>query len=89
MTPTQTMQTPPIVSPEDWHAAHQQMLVKEKAFTQARDALAAERRRMPWMAIDKAYEFEGPQATDRLPRFFRARCARLAGARLPRMLLGS
>ena len=31
------------------------MLVKEKALTRARDALAAERRRMPWMALDKAY----------------------------------
>jgi predicted dithiol-disulfide oxidoreductase (DUF899 family) len=51
--------TPPVVSQEDWEAARQQMLVKEKAFTRARDALAAERRRMPWMAVEKAYEFEG------------------------------
>jgi predicted dithiol-disulfide oxidoreductase (DUF899 family) len=29
--------------------------------TRARDALAAERRRVPWMAVEKAYEFEGPQ----------------------------
>src|SRR5277367_62086 len=35
------------------------MLVKEKALMRARDALAAERRRMPWMAVEKAYEFEG------------------------------
>ena len=54
------MNTPPIVSPEDWEAARQQMLVKEKAFTRARDALAAERRRMPWMAVDKAYAFDAP-----------------------------
>ncbi|MGC2660664.1 MAG: DUF899 domain-containing protein [Bryobacteraceae bacterium] len=52
--------TPPVVSEQEWHAAHQQMLAKEKAFTRSRDALAAERRRMPWMAIEKAYEFEGP-----------------------------
>jgi predicted dithiol-disulfide oxidoreductase (DUF899 family) len=38
----------------------QQMLVEEKALTRARDALAAERRRMPWMPVEKAYEFEGP-----------------------------
>src|SRR5499427_3883675 len=55
------MHTPPIVSPQDWEAARQQLLVKEKAHTRARDALAAERRRMPWMAVEKAYEFEGPQ----------------------------
>ncbi|MCK1422030.1 DUF899 domain-containing protein [Bradyrhizobium sp. 182] len=54
------MQTPPVVSPQDWEAARQQLLVKEKAHTRARDALAAERRRMPWMAVDKTYAFEGP-----------------------------
>jgi hypothetical protein len=43
------MSTPPIVSPEAWEAAHQQMLVKEKAAMRAHDALAAERRRMPWV----------------------------------------
>jgi len=53
--------TPPIVSPEAWEDARQQMLVKEKAFTRARDALAAERRRMPWMAVEKAYAFDGPE----------------------------
>ena len=53
---------PPIVSPQEWETARQQLLVKEKALTRARDALAAERRRMPWMAVEKAYEFDGPQA---------------------------
>jgi predicted dithiol-disulfide oxidoreductase (DUF899 family) len=53
------MRTPPIVSPEAWEAVRQQMLVKEKALTRARDALAAERRRMPWMGVEKTYEFEG------------------------------
>ena len=54
------MQTPPVVSPEAWEAARQQLLVKEKAETRARDALAAERRRMPWMEVTKDYAFEGP-----------------------------
>ncbi len=54
------LQMPPVVSPDAWEAARQEMLVKEKANTRARDALAAERRRMPWMAVDKAYAFEGP-----------------------------
>ena len=35
--------------------------MKEKALTRARDALAAERRRMPWLAVDKKYEFDGPK----------------------------
>ena len=41
------MRTPPVVPPEEWEAARQRLLVKEKAQTRARDALAAERRRMP------------------------------------------
>src|SRR5260370_552569 len=67
------MNTPPIVSPEKWEASRQQMLVKEKALTRARDALAAERRRMPWMAVEKAYEFEGPQGKVSLRDLFEGR----------------
>src|SRR5436305_11584547 len=55
------MRRPSIVSPQAWEAARQQLLVKEKAQMRAHDALAAERRRMPWMAVEKAYEFVGPQ----------------------------
>jgi predicted dithiol-disulfide oxidoreductase (DUF899 family) len=54
------MKTPPIVSPKEWRAARDKLLVKEKGLTRARDAMAAERRRMPWMAVDKDYWFEGP-----------------------------
>jgi predicted dithiol-disulfide oxidoreductase (DUF899 family) len=54
------MNTPPIVSRQEWDAAREEMLVKEKNITRARDALAAERRRMPWVAVDKEYEFDGP-----------------------------
>ena len=50
----------PIVSPEEWEAARQELLVEEKALMKKRDALAAKRRRMPWMAVDKEYRFEGP-----------------------------
>ena len=42
------MNSPPIVSRQEWKAAWEQLLVKEKAQTRARDALVAERRRMPW-----------------------------------------
>ena len=54
------MKTPPIVSQQQWEAARQELLVKEKALTKARDALAAERRRMPWLAVEKRYQFDGP-----------------------------
>src|SRR6267378_2365418 len=50
-----------IGSPEEWEAARQQLLMKEKKLTRARDALAAERRRMPWLAVEKKYEFDGPK----------------------------
>jgi predicted dithiol-disulfide oxidoreductase (DUF899 family) len=67
------MHTPPVVSPEAWEAAWQEMLKKEKAMTRARDALAAERRRMPWMAVEKAYAFEGPNGKVSLVDLFEGR----------------
>ena len=67
------MKTPPIVSPQEWEAARQELLVKEKELTRARDALAAERRRMPWLAVDKAYEFDGPDGTASLLDLFDGR----------------
>jgi predicted dithiol-disulfide oxidoreductase (DUF899 family) len=67
------MKTPPIVSPQEWDAARLHMLVKEKALTRARDALAAERRRMPWMAVTKGYEFEGPTGKVSLLDLFEGR----------------
>jgi predicted dithiol-disulfide oxidoreductase (DUF899 family) len=67
------MNTPPIVSQQEWDAAHQQLLVKEKELTHARDALAAERRRMPWMAVDKEYRFEGPNGPASLLDLFDGR----------------
>jgi predicted dithiol-disulfide oxidoreductase (DUF899 family) len=49
-----------VVSPQQWQAAWQEMLVREKELTRARDALAAQRRRMPWQAVEKSYVFDGP-----------------------------
>jgi predicted dithiol-disulfide oxidoreductase (DUF899 family) len=67
------MNTPPIVSPDDWAAARADLLVKEKEHTRARDALAAERRRMPWMAVEKEYAFEGPNGPASLVDLFDGR----------------
>ncbi len=55
------MDKPPTVSAEEWEAARQQLLTKEKELTRTRDALAAARRRMPWMAVNKKYKFVGPK----------------------------
>jgi len=67
------MNMPPIVSPEEWAVAREKLLVKEKAHTHARDALAAERRRMPWMAVEKEYRFEGPRGPVSLSDLFEGR----------------
>ena len=47
------MDTPAIVTPEEWEAARLELLTEEKGLTRARDALAAKRRRMPWLAVEK------------------------------------
>ena len=67
------MNSPAIVSPDEWEAARQELLVKEKELTRARDALAAERRRMPWLAVEKEYEFEGPDGKAGLLDLFEGR----------------
>jgi len=67
------MKTPPIVSPQEWAAAREQLLVKEKELTRARDALAAERRRMPWQPVEKAYAFDGPAGKASLVDLFDGR----------------
>jgi predicted dithiol-disulfide oxidoreductase (DUF899 family) len=51
---------PKIVSPEEWEVSHQAFLRKEKEFTHTRDALAAQRRRLPMVRIEKNYIFDGP-----------------------------
>jgi predicted dithiol-disulfide oxidoreductase (DUF899 family) len=67
------VKTPPVVSPQEWTAAREELLVKEKELTRARDALAAERRRMPWMAVEKEYRFEGPNGPASLLDLFEGR----------------
>jgi len=67
------MNLPPIVPPQEWQAARERMLVKENELTRARDALAAERRRMPRMEVGKDYRFEGPGGPASLLDLFDAR----------------
>jgi predicted dithiol-disulfide oxidoreductase (DUF899 family) len=67
------MKTPAVVSRDQWEAARERLLVKEKEVTRAKDALAAERRRMPWMAVQKDYVFDGPNGRASLPDLFEGR----------------
>ncbi len=52
------MQPNQIVSPEEWLAARTTLLAKEKAHMRAGDALAADRRALPWLKIEKSYVFD-------------------------------
>ncbi len=67
------MKLPPVVSSDEWQAARESLLVKEKEATRARDALAAERRQQPMVRIDKDYAFEGPDGTASLLDLFDGR----------------
>jgi predicted dithiol-disulfide oxidoreductase (DUF899 family) len=64
---------PPVVSQDEWQAARDELLAKEKEATRARDALAAERRRLPRVLIDKPYVFEGPNGEATLLDLFEGR----------------
>jgi predicted dithiol-disulfide oxidoreductase (DUF899 family) len=67
------MNLPPVVSATEWQVARDELLVKEKEGTRARDALAAERRRLPLVQIEKDYVFEGPSGNARLLDLFEGR----------------
>ena len=67
------MKLPTVVSPAEWQAAIAHLRAKEKAETRRRDALAAERRRLPMVRIDKDYVFEGPDGPARLVDLFAGR----------------
>ncbi len=67
------MNTPPVVSAQEWEAARAAMLVKEKEVQRARDALAAQRRRFPWLAVEKDYVFDGPDGKVSLLELFGGR----------------
>src|ERR1700721_1478087 len=68
-----TVKTPPIVTAQEWETARQQLLVKEKELTRARDALAAARRRMPWLTVEQDYAFDGPRGRASLLDLFEGR----------------
>jgi predicted dithiol-disulfide oxidoreductase (DUF899 family) len=56
-----------------WDKALEKVRKKEKALTRKHDALAAERRRLPWLRIEKGYVFQGPNGKARLVDLFDGR----------------
>src|SRR5579885_2117342 len=67
------MDRPRIVSRNEWIEEHKKLLAKEKELTRLRDALAAERRTLPWGRVDKNYVFDSPQGKRTLAELFDGR----------------
>ena len=64
------MSQPIVASREEWLQARTALLEEEKALTRARDALAAKRRQLPWVAVDEDYAFESEAGTESLADLF-------------------
>jgi predicted dithiol-disulfide oxidoreductase (DUF899 family) len=73
------MSLPDVVSRDEWLAARKKLLTKEKELTRTRDALSAERRRLPMVRIDKDYAFEGPDGKASLLDLFDGRRQLIVG----------
>ena len=67
------MSLPRIADREEWLAARERLLAKEKELTRQRDALSAERRQLPMVEVEKDYRFEGPGGTVGLIDLFEGR----------------
>jgi predicted dithiol-disulfide oxidoreductase (DUF899 family) len=73
------MALPDIVSRDEWLRARKELLEREKELTRARDALSADRRRLPMVEITKDYTFEGPDGPVRLVDLFEGRRQLIVG----------
>ena len=67
------MQTHKIVSQDEWIAARRELLAKEKELLKAKDAVRRETRELPWVKVDKAYQFDGPNGRETLSDLFAGR----------------
>src|SRR4051812_20079762 len=67
------MNLPDVVSQEEWKAAQEALRAKEKVAMKQGDALAAERRRLPRLRVEKEYAFEGPRGKASLADLFEGR----------------
>ncbi len=67
------MNSPAIVSREEWLAARKELLAREKQFDRERDALSARRRALPMVEITEPYVFDGPNGAASLVDLFDGR----------------
>src|SRR6266851_16348 len=70
---TRTVDNPKVVSREEWLVARKKLLAKEKQLTRQRDAIAAERRQLPWVKVEKNYVFDSPSGKRTLADLFDGR----------------
>ncbi len=73
------MSLPDIAPHEEWRKARISLLEAEKEMTRARDALSAARRRLPMVAVDKDYRFDGPDGEVGLAHLFAGRRQLIVG----------
>lgn len=59
-----------VVSQEEWLTARKEHLAKERAMFHKLDALRAERRKLPWVKVEKSYVFEGAECECTLDDLF-------------------
>ena len=69
----QSRPLPRVVPRDEWRKAHDEIRAQEKAFTRQHDALAARRRELPMVAVEKEYRFEGPEGNVSLLDLFEGR----------------
>jgi len=62
-----------VVTRDKWLAERQKLLLEEKEFTQLRDALGEKRRALPWVLVEKNYQFDSPQGRVTLADLFRGK----------------
>jgi predicted dithiol-disulfide oxidoreductase (DUF899 family) len=73
------MTLPEIATRQQWLAARTDLLEREKQLTRQRDALNADRRRLPMVEITKPYRFEGPGGEASLLDLFEGRRQLIVG----------
>jgi predicted dithiol-disulfide oxidoreductase (DUF899 family) len=62
-----------VATEEEWQAARDALLAKEKELTRLSDELAQRRRELPWVAVDHEYSFESTQGLKSLAELFDGR----------------
>lgn len=59
-----------VVSQKQWLVARKKLLLKEKKFSKVRDEMNLQRRKLPWVKVEKEYVFDGPEGRATLADLF-------------------